>query len=108
MQRTIKVSDKIIQEAKGERFNLAAIADRNYEAAYQYFLEKEYAPLVLIDPQKADETVTEQLFVVCEKPEPQCDPTHSPKAEIANYGWSKIDARWEVEGVILYKLVHSL
>jgi 4-amino-4-deoxy-L-arabinose transferase-like glycosyltransferase len=108
MQRTIKVSDKIIQEAKGERFNLAAIADRNYEAAYQYFLEKERAPLVIIDPQRVEETVTRQLFVVCEKPEPQCDPTHSPKAEIANYGWSKIDAQWEVEGVILYKLVHSL
>ena len=108
MQRTIKVSDKIIQEAKGERFNLAAIAERNYEAAYQYFLEKEEAPLVIIDPQKVEETITGQLFVVCEKPEPQCDPTHSPKAEIANYGWSKIDAQWEVEGIILYKLVHSI
>src|SRR3990167_1242106 len=108
MEKTIKVSDKIIQEAKGERFNLAAIADRNYEAAYQYFLEKERAPLVIIDPQRVEETITGQLFVVCEKPESECDPTHSPKAEIANYGWSKIDAQWEVEGVILYKLVHSL
>ena len=108
MRRTIRVADKIITESKGERFNLAAIAERNYEGAYQYFLEKEGAPLVIIDPQRVDETVTGQLFVVCEEPEAECDPTHSPKAEIANYGWSKIEAKWEVEGVILYKLVHSI
>lgn len=108
MRRTIRVADKIVTESKGERFNLAAIADRNYEGAYQYFLEKENVPLVIIDPQKVDETVTGQLFVICEQPEAECDPTHSPKAEIANYGWSKIAAKWEVEGVILYKLVHSL
>jgi 4-amino-4-deoxy-L-arabinose transferase-like glycosyltransferase len=108
MRRTIRVADKIMVESKGTRFNLAAIAQRNYEGAYQYFLEKQNAPLVIIDPQNVDETITGQLFVICEEPEAECDPTHSPKAEIANYGWSKIEDKWEVEGITLYKLVHSL
>ncbi len=108
LARTIKVSDKIIEESEGEAFNLSIIADRNSEGAYQYFLEKEDAPLTIIDPQIVDETVTEQLFVVCEKPEAACDPTHSPKAEIANYGWSKIAQMWEIEGIVLYKLVHAI
>ena len=40
-------------------------------------------------------------------PKERCDPTHSPKAEVANFGWSKIDSDFEVDGVIIYKLIHS-
>jgi len=108
MQRTQEVTDKIIQEAKGNSFNFAVIAERNYEGAYQYFLEKENAPFLVIDAQKAGLTITRQLFVICENTTSDCDPTHSPKTEIANFGWSKIEHIWEVGGVILYKLVHSL
>ncbi|KKP31382.1 MAG: Gluconolactonase, partial [Candidatus Woesebacteria bacterium GW2011_GWC2_31_9] len=25
----------------------------------------------------------------------------------ANFGWSKIDSMWEVDGVIIYKLIHT-
>jgi len=107
LQRSIEVAEKIEQEAGGERFNLAVIAERNYEGAYQYFLEKNNAPLVMIDPQRAEETITDQLFVVCELPEEKCDPTHDPKAGIANFGWSKIEKQWNLAGVVLYKLVHS-
>ena len=106
MQRSMEVSDKMIEESGGQKFNLAVIAERNYEGAYQYFLEKENAAIVMIDPQKADETITDQLFVVCEFPREKCDPTHDPKAGIANFGWSKIDKEWEVAGVMLYKLIH--
>jgi len=106
LQRSQTVADKIQEESKGERFNLAVIAERNYEDGYQYFLEKEEAPVVDIDAQKP-ETITDQLFVVCELPREKCDPTHSPKAEVANFGWTKIENEWEVSGVILYKLIHS-
>jgi hypothetical protein len=52
--------------------------------------------------------VADQLFVVCELiPNSKCDPTHSPKAQVASFGWSKIDSSWEVDGAIVYKLVHS-
>ena len=107
MQRSIEVTEKIEQEAGKEKFNLAVIAERNYEGAYQYFLEKSNAPIVMIDPQRADETITEQLFVVCELPEEKCDPPNDPKAGIANFGWSKIEKQWEIAGVILFKLVHT-
>jgi 4-amino-4-deoxy-L-arabinose transferase-like glycosyltransferase len=105
MQRSEEVAERIIKEAGDEKFNLAVIAERNYEGAYQYFLEKEGAPIIMIDPQRAEETITELLFVVCELPEEKCNPVNNPKAEIANFGWSKIDEQWVVAGTTLYKLV---
>ncbi len=106
LQKTIEVAKKILKENDGQKFNLAVIAERNYEGAYQYFLEVWNAPLLVIDPIKAEETITNTLFVVCELPKQKCDPTHNPKAEIANFGWSKVDKEWEIEGITLYKLVH--
>ena len=107
MQRTKEVSAKIEEEARGGRFNLAVLAERNYEDAYQYFLEKNGAPVVDIDAQRVEETITEQLFVVCELAKEKCDPTRDPKAQVANFGWSKIKDEWEIAGVVLYKLVHT-
>jgi hypothetical protein len=107
LARTKEVAGKIREEAKGERFNLAVIAERNYEDAYQYFLEAWGTGVSDIDPQRHDETVGKYLFVVCEVPKDKCDPTHNPKAEVANFGWSKVESEWEVGGVILYKLAHA-
>ena len=107
LQRTEEVAQKIIDESSGREFNLAVIAERNYEGAYQYFLEMWGEPFVKIDPQRADDTITDQLFVVCELPQDKCDPTHDPKAEVANFGWSKIESQWAVSGTILFKLIHS-
>ncbi len=107
LRRTAQVADAISQEASGEPFNLAVIAERNYEDAYQYFLEKWRTGVVDIDPLQADRTITNQLFVVCEKPESECDPTHNPKAGVANFGWSQIEKAWQVEGVTVFKLVHT-
>lgn len=106
LQRSVNVVNKIIKESKGETFNFAVIAERNYEDGYQYFLEKEKSKFVEIDSQ-IEESVTNQLFVVCEVEESKCDPTHSAKAEIANFGWSKIDERYVVDGVVIYKLIHT-
>jgi 4-amino-4-deoxy-L-arabinose transferase-like glycosyltransferase len=108
LQRTRQVANKIFEESNGEKFNFAVIADRNYEGAYQYFLESWNAPIVMIDPQRYDETLAEQLFVVCEyEDKTKCQPTSNPKAEVANFGWSRIDKQWEVGGIILFKLVHN-
>jgi hypothetical protein len=108
LQRSLEVAEKINEEAREEKFNLAVLAERNYEDAYQYFLELWGTRVTDIDPLKLEDTIAQQLFVVCELSEEKCDPTHSPKAEVANFGWSKIDERWEVAGVIIYRLVHSL
>jgi hypothetical protein len=108
MQRTIEVAEKIRDEAGGQPLNLAVIAERNYEDAYQYFLEKWETGVTDINPENTDETITDQLFVVCEFGDKGlCDPTHNPKAEVANFGWSKIDGEWEVSGIHLFKLVHT-
>lgn len=107
LQRSQEVSRKIKDEAGNEKFNIAVIAERNYEGAYQYYLERWSAPIVMIDPQLADETIANQLYVICELPADECDPTRSDKAEIANFGWSGIENEWQVAGVTLYKLVHT-
>ncbi len=107
LQRSQEVAAKIQEEAEGQKFNLAVIAERNYEDAYQYFLEKWDTGVIDIDPLRVDETITNQLFVVCELPKEKCDPTHNPKAEVANFGWSKIEKEWQVGGITLYQLVHT-
>lgn len=106
MRRAQVVAEKISQESNGKKFNLAVVAERNYEDGYQYFLEKESDLVYDINPLKLDETLANILFVVCELPEEKCDPTHNPKAEIANFGWSKIEGEWNIAGVIVYKLAH--
>lgn len=101
------VAEKILEESGGHEFHLGAIAEKNNRDTYLYHLVHWGAPVVDIDPQNYDETLVDQLFVVCEKPETECDPTHNPSSWIVNFGWSKIEASWEVRGVTIYKLVHS-
>ena len=106
MQRAEMVAEKIKIESNGEPLNLAVLAERNYEDGYQYFLEKDNVKVVEIDAQ-IEESVVDQLFVACELSLEKCDPTHSPKTEVANFGWSKIENQWEVDGVFVFKLIHS-
>ena len=106
LQNTIEIARKVQQESEGKRFNFAVIADRNYEGAYQYFLELWGTHILMIDPQRYDDTLADQLFVVCEyEDKTKCQPTSNPKAGIANFGWSKIDEKWNVDGVVLFRLV---
>lgn len=108
LERSIRVAEKIANESGGRKFNLAVIAERNYEGAYLYFLDLWKTQVSLIDPQKAEETIADQLFVVCEYGDKKkCQPTSNPKAEVANFGWSKIEKMWELEGIVLFKLVHN-
>lgn len=107
LQRTEEIAKKISDESGGKPFNLAVLAERNYEDAYQYFLEWWRTSVRDIDPLQYEKTVADQLFVVCELPVEKCDPTHSSKAEVANFGWSKIDQEWDINGIKLYKLTHS-
>lgn len=106
MKRAENVANKIIEESLNKEFNMAVVAERNYEDGYQYFLEKNNSKMINIDAQIVD-SVTDQLFVICEKVKESCDPTHSAKAEVANFGWSKIEKDWNVDGVTIYKLIHT-
>lgn len=105
MQATREVARKIIEESRGETFNFGLIAKRNYEEGYLYFLELEKSQIKEIDPQNLCGTLAEQLFVVCE--DEVCEPINNPKAEIANFGWAKIENQWDVQGRKLFKLVHQ-
>lgn len=107
LQRAVVVADEIKKLSEGKRFNFALIAEQNYEAGYRYFLNLNKANVVDIDPQNYDATIAENLFVVCEKVPEKCDPTHNAKAEVASFGWSKIEEEWKIFGITLYKLAHT-
>ena len=106
MRRAQDVANVIREDVGSAKFNLAVIAQQNYEDGYQYFLEVANSNVVDIDAQRLDKTVGEYLYVVCEMSEDKCDPTHSPKAEVANFGWSRVVNKWGREGVTIFKLAH--
>ena len=105
MQRSIDVADKILEITGENPFNLAVLAERNYEDGYRYFLDINNAEVLHADVWDK-KTISDTLMVVCEMEKSKCDPTHSAKAEVANFGWSRIEGEWEVDGVIIYKLGH--
>lgn len=106
MKRAQNVTNKVLEIAEGKPFNLAVLAERNYEDGYRYFMEVEGAKVMHAD-RWDQKTIVDNLIVICEKDKDKCDPTHSPKAEVANFGMSKIDSEYEVDGVIIFKLIHS-
>ena len=106
MQRAKNVANKVLEVADGKPFNLAVLAERNYEDGYRYFMDIKDATVLHADIWDK-KTIADTLMVICEKPKNECDPTHSAKAEVANFGWSKIESEYEVDGVIIYKLIHS-
>lgn len=100
LKRTQEVAKYVIQKSGNEDFNFALLAARNYDSAYQFYLD-----LYGHKPKQVPFDITQQLFVVCE--DPICDPTHSPKYEVAAFGWSKIAWEQDLYGVKIYKLVHN-
>lgn len=106
LRRAGNVADKIAMEAGENEYNLAVLAERNYQDGYKYFLLNKGSKVIEIDAQKP-ETIKDQLFVVCEMVPEKCDPPHSPRAEVANFGWSKVSEQWIVDGVLIYKLIHT-
>jgi 4-amino-4-deoxy-L-arabinose transferase-like glycosyltransferase len=88
MKRSMDVSKLILDNIDGKPFNLAVIAERNYEDGYRYFLELWDGKVLHADRWDVS-TISDQLIVVCENEASKCDPTHSPKAEVANFGMTK-------------------
>lgn len=100
LQRTQEVVRFVINYTGGKSFNFALLAQRNYDSAYQFYLD-----LYGYKPKQVPFDITDQLFVVCE--DSVCDPTHSAKYEVAAFGWSKIEWEKDFWGVKIYKLVHN-
>lgn len=105
LERTDKIAKFIIEKSNDRPFNLALIAKNNYDDAYTYLLEINGHPSVRINAQDTKNTITDQLFVICE--ELPCQPINHPKAEIAMFGWVKIEQKWETNGTEVYKLIHN-
>jgi len=100
LQRTQNVAKFIIDQLDEKPFNFALLAERNYDAAYQFYLEQFGHKPKLLPFEK-----TEQLFVVCENP--VCDPVYSAKYEVAAFGWRLIEKEWNEYGVRIFKIVHN-
>lgn len=107
LQRAQEIATFIKNKAGSERLNLATLSDLNNRDVYQYFLLVWGAKVVDTDPNAVAYTVTDQLFVVCERPKALCDPTHDPSAWITNFGWSKITDTWQVAGLNIFRLSHA-
>lgn len=105
MYRVQDINESILSDSGSKPFNFALIAERNYEEGYLYFFELWGSQVKEIDPLNTAETITDQLYVACE--DLICEPINHRKAEIANFGWAKIDRQWEVAGTKIFKLVHT-
>ncbi len=100
LRRTQDVAKFILNQAGGIPFNFALLAERNYDAAYQFYLEQ-YGST----PRMLPNDKTDQLFVVCE--DQVCQPEYSAKYELAAFGWRKIDKMWDYQGVKVYKIISN-
>lgn len=100
LQNTKIVSDFVISESQNKPFNFALLAEHNYDAAYQFFLDQAGHKPAQLPFEKTD-----QLFVVCE--DKVCNPVGNAKYEIAAFGWTKIESEKDFNGVKVYKLIHN-
>ena len=98
LDRTQEVAHYILKKAEDREYNFALIAERNYDAAYQFYLGQ-YGN----KPGQLPFQPSGQLYVVCE--DQLCQPINHPKYEIVAFGWSKISDQSELSGVKIYKLV---
>lgn len=106
LQRTESVVRKIEELSENNAFNFAVLAERNYEGAYMYFFEMWDIEAEIAIADKLDETLKDQLFVVCELPREKCLPEASDRPEITNFGWLEKVADWEHQGIIILKYIH--
>lgn len=100
LQRTQEISRFVIAQANEKPFNFALIAERNYDAAYQFFMDQ-YSH----KPGQLPFEKTDQLFVICE--DKVCNPIGHPKYEIASFGWTLIESEKDFSGVKVFKLIHN-
>lgn len=99
---TIQIDSSIITNSDQKPFNFALLSKMNYDPPYRYFFYQWNSPIVYLNDQ-----VTDQLFVVCEPFQIDCNPINNPEWNVAAFGWAKIESQWEINGIKIYKLVHN-
>jgi len=100
MQTVKAIDELILKDSNNQEFNFALLAKMNYAPPYIYFFENSK----LID---THQKITDQLYVVCEPFQIDCNPINNPEWAIASFGWAKIDKEWEVNGIKIFRLIHN-
>ena len=99
---TEQIDELIIANSHGQPFNFALLAKMNYDPGYRYLLSEHNAQVELLQNK-----ITDQLFVVCEPFQIDCNPINNPEWGVAAFGWAKIDSQWEINGIKIFRLIHT-
>ncbi len=102
LARTQEIVGLIMKESADQPFNLGLIAKQNYDESYRYFFEVNHAKMV-----RGEDKITDQLFAICEDGD-SCQPEGNPAYQIAIFGPAKIDKQWNISGVKVYRLTHTI
>ncbi len=102
LESTTQITNSIIIESNGRPFNFALLAKMNYDPGYRYFFSKQNADVKLLSNQ-----ITDQLFVVCEPFQIDCNPINNPFWDVAAFGWAKVDKEWSYNEIKIFKLSHT-
>jgi len=103
LQTVNQIADLIVSNSNNQNFNFALLAKQNYDPPYRYVLAIKQAKLVNLPT-----TLADQLFVVCEPFQIECNPINNPEWSVAAFGWAKIDQQWDINGIKIFKLVHNI
>lgn len=102
LKTTTQIADLIINNSNNQDFNFALLAKQNYDPPYRYVLSNKQAKLFNLQNK-----ITDQLFVVCEPFQIDCNPINNPEWAVAAFGWAKIDQQWEINDIKIFKLIHN-
>jgi 4-amino-4-deoxy-L-arabinose transferase-like glycosyltransferase len=102
LSTTTQIDKSIISESNNQPFNFALLSKMNYDPGYRYIFSELNAPVELLQNK-----ITDQLFVVCEPFQIDCNPINNPEWSVAAFGWAKIDKQWDINGIKIFKLSHN-
>ncbi|MDD4938179.1 MAG: glycosyltransferase family 39 protein [Candidatus Shapirobacteria bacterium] len=103
LDTTNQIVDSILEKADDQSFNFALLAKQNYDPPYRYIITQKNGKIVDLHNQ-----ISDQLFVVCEPFQIDCNPINNPEWSVAAFGWAKIDQQWEINGIKIFRLIHNL
>jgi hypothetical protein len=100
IQYAKKVAASFIPHIKNDPIQIVALPTTETDGHFRYFLD-----LFGVDvlPQESPQQ-PEELYVLCRE---SCLPTDDPHWQIAFFTNKMLEAKWRVEDVTIYKIVHG-
>lgn len=99
---TTQIVESIISKSENKPFNFALLAKMNYDPGYRYVMAEKDAPVELLQNK-----IVDQMFVVCEPFQIECNPINNPEWGIAAFGWAKVVDEWQINGIKIFHLIHN-